>query len=39
MYDWIHARTAKVSAADLILTRDEDFVALSKVEGISTDWP
>jgi predicted nucleic acid-binding protein len=39
VHDWMHARAAKLANCDLVLTRDEDFVPLSKHEGITTDWP
>jgi predicted nucleic acid-binding protein len=39
IHDWIHARSAKLAGAELILTRDDDFVTLSEKEGITTDWP
>jgi hypothetical protein len=39
VHDWMHVRAAKLAAADLILSRDEDFVALSAKEALTTDWP
>ena len=39
VHDWIHARAAKLAKADLIVTRDDDFIKLSEAEGITTDWP
>jgi hypothetical protein len=39
VHDWIHARAAKLAAAQLILTRDDDFITLSEKEGLTTDWP
>ena len=39
VHDWLHARAAKLASAELILTRDDDFIALSEKEGLTTDWP
>jgi predicted nucleic acid-binding protein len=39
VHDWLHVRAARLAGADLILSRDEDFVRLSTAEGLTTDWP
>jgi hypothetical protein len=37
IHDLLHARAAKLSGADLILTRDGGFPAIA--EGIKVEWP
>lgn len=39
VHDWMHARAAKLAAADLLLTRDEQLSRLCAAEGIATEWP
>ncbi len=37
IHDLIHARSAALGGAELILTRDQGFSSLG--EGIKTEWP
>ncbi len=39
VHDWAHVRAAKLSGADLVLTRDQAMSRLCAVEGLKTEWP
>jgi len=39
VHDWVHARAAKLSRADMVLTRDDALSRLCEAEGLPTAWP
>jgi hypothetical protein len=38
-HDWLHARTAKLAGADVMLTRDGALSRLCAAEGLKAQWP
>jgi len=39
VHDWLHARAAKLTGADVVLTRNGSLSRLCAAEGLEAQWP